>query len=339
MGTKTPGGGPVLTLVWPWLLLLLPLPWVYRHLRRSLNQQMPALRSPLYMAMARDEKSIGRSTHRTKLWLLAIIWLALVLAAARPTWVGDARDLSRTGRDLLLAVDLSESMRARDMVAADGSATDRLTVVKEIVGEFVRQREGDRIGLILFGTRAYLQSPPTYDHETLLALLNDARIGFPGGATAIGDTIGLAVKRLRERPDRGRVLILLSDGADTASQIKPHQAASLAAAHNLRIYTIGIGSEGGGRPGVLGALARGASSDLDEETLTAIAEATGGRYFRARDTEELAEVYSTIDTLEPIDQEAERVRPTRSLFHWPLGAAFVTTLLLLALHSRRPANA
>ncbi len=141
------------------------------------------------------------------------------------------------------------------------------------------------------------------------------------------------------RPDRGRVLILLSDGADTASQVKPRQAASLAAAHNLRIYTIGIGSENGGGSGLLGALTRGPSSDLDEETLTAIAETTGGRYFRARDPEELAEVYSTIDALEPIDQEAERVRPTRALFHWPLGTAFVATLLLLALHSWRPANA
>lgn len=329
----------MLTLAWPWFLLLLPLPWIYRRLRHPLDQQAQALRSRLYMAVAGDIKSAGTSRQRAKLWLLAIIWLTLLLAAARPTWVGDARDLSRSGRDLLLAVDLSESMRARDMVAADGSATDRLTVVKDIVGEFVRQRDGDRIGLILFGTRAYLQSPPTYDHETLLALLNDARIGFPGGATAIGDTIGLAVKRLRDRPDRGRVLILLSDGADTASSVKPREAASLAAAHDLRIYTIGIGSDGGGRSGLLGALARGPSSDLDEQTLTAVAEATGGRYFRARDPGELAEVYSTIDALEPIEQDAERVRPTKALFHWPLGLAFGATLLLLALHSRRPANA
>ena len=196
------------------------------------------------------------------------------------------------------------------------------------------RRNGDKLGLILFGSQAYLQGPLTYDRNTLNTLLEEARIGFAGNATAIGDAIGIAIKRLKDRPAENRVLILLSDGADTASELPPRKAAELAADHGIRIHTVGIGAETALRRNFFGMRALQPAMDLDEETLTAIAEATGGRYFRATDPAQLAGIYRTLDELEPVEQEGEMLRPTSTLFHWPLAAALVLFLLLVLLRER-----
>jgi Ca-activated chloride channel family protein len=210
-------------------------------------------------------------------------------------------------------------------------------VVKNVVSEFVEQRQGDRVGLILFGTNAYLQAPLTFDLVSVNRLLTEAPVGIAGGKTAIGDAIGLAVKRLRQRPAGERVLILLTDGANNVGEVEPEKAAELAGIEDITIYTIGVGAESVRMRGLFGALSStmiNPSAELDEETLRAIAGATGGRYFRATNTRELAEIYDLIDALEPIEQEAETYRPITTLYYWPLGAAWMLALLLIGLELR-----
>jgi len=254
-----------------------------------------------------------------------------VAAACAPRWIGDTVSLPASARDLMLAVDISESMLTEDL-ELDGEPADRLSVVKRVSGEFLRRRASDRLGLILFGSEAYLHVPLTFDHATLARLLAEAQIGFAGKQTAIGDALAIAVKRLRERPAPSRVLVLLTDGANTAGEVPPRQAATLAARAGLRVYTIGIGAEAMELPGLFGsrfgARRVNPSADLDEDTLRAIAEQTGGRYFRAHDREELEAIYAELDRLEPVEQEAQRYRPLVSLQHWPLGVALLLSLAL-----------
>jgi Ca-activated chloride channel family protein len=205
--------------------------------------------------------------------------------------------------------------------------TDRLTAVKAVAGEFIERRVGDRLGLILFGEQAYLQVPLTFDRETVRTLLNEAAIGLAGKSTAIGDAIGLAVKRLRKQQQQNHVLVLLTDGANTAGSVDPLKAADLAAAEGLRIYTIGVGAESRVVRGLLGSR-QVSNNELDEATLTAIAEKTGGRYFRARDIAGLEAIYQMLDELEPASQEGEIFRPVRELYAWPLAGALLTSILL-----------
>lgn len=206
--------------------------------------------------------------------------------------------------------------------------TDRITAVKAVVGEFVEKRASDRLGLILFGQQAYLQTPLTFDSKTVNQQLQEAQIGFAGNNTAIGDAIGLAIKRLRGRPAESRVLILLTDGANTAGT-EPLQAAAIAAEAEIRIHTVGVGADEMITRSLFGRNQRvNPSRDLDEGTLNAIAEQTGGQYFRARDPKELQKIYAEIDRLEPIPEE-QTFRPTRSLLHWPLSAALGFSLLLM----------
>ena len=293
----------MLTLAWPWLLLLLPLPLLVRLLFKPVPLQSAALRSPLYSRLTTAHPASSGRRPLLAALLLALLWISLVVAACRPQWIGDAIALPATGRDLLLAVDISESMKMEDMLV-DDTLHPRITAVKEVVGEFVARRRGDKLGLILFGSQAYLQAPLTFDRKTVKTLLDEARIGFAGPATAIGDAIGIAIKRLEERPAENRVLILLSDGADTASELPPRKAAELAASHGIRIYTIGIGADEIVRRSLFGSRSFNPSADLDEALLTDIADLTGGRYFRARDPQQLDAIYQTLDSLEPVAQEA-----------------------------------
>lgn len=328
----------MLSLAWPWVLTLLPLPWLYRMLAKPRASAIATLRSSWYASLAGQLATpVAAVGNRWRHLLLVLAWLAVLLAAARPTWTGEPIALPTTGRDLLLAVDISESMRINDM-AVGNELYPRVTVVKQVVGEFVEKRRGDRLGLILFGSQAYLQVPLTFDRRTVNTLLQEAQLGFAGPATAIGDAIAIAIKRLEGQPASSKVLILLSDGADTASEVPPLEAAKLAARHQLKIYTVGVGAGEMTSRGFFGQRTINTASDLDEESMTAIAEITGGRYFRARDPQQLAEIYSTLDALEPIDQEAETLRPTKALFHWPLAVAFVLWLILLFSHGWRGAN-
>lgn len=321
----------MLSLHWPWLLLILPAPWLYRVLRKPAPSVSVPLWAPMYGELNREHSARGRGDVLIIL-LLSVIWCATVLAAARPVWIGEPITLPTTGRDLLLAVDISGSMEIEDMDSG-GGLVDRLRVVKDVVGEFVARRKGDRLGLILFGSNAYLQTPLTFDRATVNTMLQEALIGFAGKGTAIGDAIGLAVKRLQDRPESSRVLILLTDGANTAGAVTPLQAAELAAAHRIKVYTVGIGADEILRRSLFGVQRINPSADLDEDTLTAIAEKTGGRYFRARNPEDLAAVYRTLDQIEPVEQEAETLRPTQALYYWPLAVAILASFAL-ALKTR-----
>lgn len=322
----------MLTLDWPWLLLLLPAPLLALRLLPVAEQNQSALLVPFF-ASARDLSATATAptaSRQLPLLLLWLIWLLLVVAASRPEWVGDPLPLPASGRDLLVAVDISGSMETADM-QWENQTIDRLTTVKLVVGDFVERRQSDRLGLVLFGTQAYLQAPLTFDRQTVKRLLSEAQLGFAGEKTAIGDAIGLAVKRLRDRPESSRVLILLTDGANTAGEIEPLQAADLAAQAHVKIYTIGIGADEMITPGVFGtsfgARRVNPSRDLDEPALRSIAEKTGGAYFRARNPADLIDVYQTLDQLEPVEQDAEMIRPTQSLFYWPLAMAVLLSLL------------
>ena len=321
----------MLSFVWPWFYLILPLPFLYRKLRRSANSESPYLESTILLSIAETQNRLVSSTSQRRLLILLLIiaWLSLVTAIARPVNIGDPVALPTTGRDILLAVDISGSMEREDMII-NGRQVNRLYAVKSVVSEFVNTREGDRLGLILFGERAYLQTPLTFDTKTLQDLLIEAQIGFAGNGTAIGDAIGLSVKKLKERPDSNRVLILLTDGSNTAGVLSPSEASDIAKKAKVKIYTIGIG-DGRQRNQVLfGQTLVNQNNDLDESTLTAIADLTGGKYFRARDPRELRGSYDQLNKLEPIDQDEELLRPITSLFHWPL-ALFLTCSLLIIL--------
>lgn len=318
----------MLTLDWPQILWLLPLPLLVYRLLPAARQDSSALLVPFYQQLAGTEATTRKPGQVSipKLLTLSLIWCATLLACARPMWIGDPVNLPASGRDLLLAVDISGSMDTPDM-QWQGEPINRLTTVKRVVGEFVQRREADRLGLILFGTRAYLQAPLTFDRNTVDRLLQEAQLGFAGEKTAIGDAIALSVKRLRDRPQESRVLILLTDGANTAGEIEPLKAAELAAQSRVKIYTIGIGADEMVKPGLFGsrfgARRVNPSVDLDEASLQAIAQGTGGQYFRARSLEDLEKIYAVLDTLEPSEQDAEMFRPTRALFYWPLGLALL----------------
>lgn len=324
----------MLNLLWPLALALAPLPFIYRWWRSPAETHVRALRAPLLASAAEGQSASGTGSQwlsRLILLLLSLCWLATVAALSRPLWIGEPVALPTNGRDILLAVDISGSMERGDM-QLNGRQVNRLVAVKSVVGDFVIERQGDRLGLILFGEKAYLQTPLTFDRLTMQSLLEEAQIGFAGtNGTAIGDAIGLAVKRLQDRPEHHRVVILLTDGANNAGELEPLKAADLAQRANVKIYTIGIGAEVQETWGLFGKRVTNPSADLDEATLTGIAQMTGGQFFRARDPEELKAIYAELNRLEPLEQDVETIRPVATLFHWPLGIALALSLLIAVL--------
>lgn len=313
---------------WPWLFLALPLPllslWL---LPPAAAASTAALRVP-FLGVLRESgllQAEGRPARRWRRALVIAAWVLLVVSAARPQLLGESVQLPVTGRSLMLAVDLSGSMINDDM-RLGGQQVSRLGAVKVVASDFLRRREGDRLGLILFGREAYLQAPLTLDRKTVAALLDEAQVGLAGKETAIGDAIGLAIKRLREQPEQNRVLILLTDGANTAGAVDPLKAADLADQEGVRIYTIGVGGEGMTLRTPFG-LQQIAGSDLDETALQAIADKTHGRFFRARDTAALAQVYDELDALEPASKDALSYRSADELYGWPLAAALALSLV------------
>jgi len=319
--------------LYPFAFLALPIPLlVYFLAPPSRKTQSPALRIPdfsPYRAYASDGVQ-GSFKRLLQILVLALAWLALVTAAARPQTFAEPVGVPVTGRDLLMCIDISGSMRETDLYAGNTRAT-RMAVVKQVAQQFVARRTGDRIGLIMFGSQAYVQTPLTYDHETVQHFLAEATVGLAGRSTAIGDAIGLGVKRLRDRPEASRVLILLTDGANSAGVVDPLEAAEVAARSGIRIHAIGVGSEQSGAGfGISFGTQR---SELDEETLRAVSDVTGGQYFRARNQQELANIYREIDRLEPTEQDMQEFRPLDELFAWPLGAAFVLSLVWALLRN------
>ena len=321
----------MIELQWPWLLLLLPLPMLVRWLLPASDRSPEAaLRVPFFHRYTHTSTPSGKKQSvGWPFWFALLAWTLLVLAATRPQWLGEAIELPVSGRDLMLAVDLSGSMQAEDF-KINGRTVNRLQATQWVGGEFIQRRVGDRLGLILFGRQAYLQTPLSFDRTTVRTLLYEAEIGLAGKETAIGDAIGLAVKRLRDNKQQSRILILLTDGANTAGEVEPIKAAELAAEAGLKIYTIGIGADEMVVRSFFGSRRVNPSADLDEKTLTAIANKTGGRYFRARDTQELEKIYRLLDELEPLEKESQTFRPRTALYHWPLaGALLLATIITL----------
>ncbi|KKO46856.1 IMP dehydrogenase [Arsukibacterium ikkense] len=318
----------MLELSYPWLLLLLALPFLFKKRQQDSGSalSLPALAQVASTAPPRKSWQQYYAALSP-----ALIWLCLVVAACQPRWLGEPVTLPQQGRDLMLAIDLSGSMDINDMVL-DGQPMNRLTAVKRVVGDFISQRRGDRLGLILFADAAYQQTPLTYDLATVQMFLDETQMKLVGQRTAIGEAIGLAVKRLNMYETSNKVLILLSDGANNAGNIQPLEALELAKAAGVKIYTVGVGAEQMVQQTVFGRRTINPSHDLDEQLLSQLAEQTGGRYFRARSLPELAQIYRLLDQLEPISRDSLTYRPQHSLLHWPLALAL---LLSFALAMRR----
>jgi len=317
--------------IWPWAFILLPLPLILRFIlpASERNQDMP-LHVPFIEDFTQPQSNeVFKNKNFWLTSLASIAWLCLLIAIARPQWLGDRVDIPVSGRDLMMAVDLSGSMAAEDF-ELNGRVVNRLEAVKHVAGEFIKRREGDRIGLILFGEQAFLQTPLTFDTKTINLMLQESLIGIAGKATAIGDAIGLALKRLQNKTAEDQVLILLTDGANTAGEVTPEKAAELAAQQQLKIYTIGVGADSR-EVGGLFFKRRIRNNEIDEKTLTRIAELTGGKYFRAKNTDELNKIYALIDQLEPVEQESQSFRPVRALFMWPLSISLILSALIALL--------
>ncbi|MEX1830031.1 VWA domain-containing protein [Luteibacter sp. CQ10] len=308
---------------WPWVFVALPLPWLLRHVLRPVRPAQ-ALNLP-HPGLALAQGPMGRAPFAATA-LLVLAWLCLVTAAARPQWLGPPEPQRRSGRATMLAVDLSGSMSLDDMELA-GRQVTRFTAVEAIAGDFIDRRVGDELGLILFGSQAYLVTPLTYDLDAVRAQLHGAVVGLPGRETAIGDALAVAVKRLADMPEQARVAVLLTDGVNNAGSISPREAARAAKAAGVKVYTIGIGATAMRVDDLFGAHTVNPSADLDVSMLTDIANQTGGRFFRATDTRQLADAYRAIDQLEPVPQEGAALRPRYELFRWPL----IASLVLLAL--------
>lgn len=331
----------------PWLLLLLPLPWLFRYLMPVAKLSTPsALKVPFFQTLKQMIQGTPNRQQRAKWWahLLAyLIWGLLIIAASGPEWLGKPIELPRSGRDLMLAIDLSGSMQIPDMITQNRKQpVNRLVVVKKVAGQFIKQRKGDRVGLILFGSKAYLQTPLTFDLDTVAAMLDDATLGLAGTQTAIGDAIGLTIKRLQTRSTKNRILVLLTDGVSNSGNVDPLSAARVASEQGIRIYTIGIGADKMTTRTIIGNQSVNPSASLDEDTLKAIAKLTGGFYFRAKDQKGLSKIYHELNKLEPVVSDKAVFRPTHPLYPWPLALALFLTIglaLQKAYSFRRQANA
>ena len=314
-----------LELAWWWMLFLLPLPLL------AVRFLPPAKQStPIQIAYLPLEQSDRRPKFELGRWLAYAIWLFLLIAAARPIWYGDPVTAHPKHRDLMLVVDLSNSMAEKDMLKGS-DYIDRLSAVKLVVSDFIDQREGDRIGLVLFADHAYLQTPLTFDHDTVKQQLNQAVLKLIGTKTAIGEGIGLATKTFIDSDAPQRVMILLSDGTNTSGVLDPLRAADIAKKYKTTIYTVGIGAGEMEVKDFFFTRTVNTAQDLDEKSLMAIADTTGGQYFRARNSDELATIYDTINHLQPISQASQTWRPQSEWFRYPLMVALLLSLLLIAV--------
>jgi Ca-activated chloride channel homolog len=309
----------------PWALLLLPVPYIiWRLFPQITNHSTTALIIPFFEGL---KKIYQNSTQGAKLpFGIWAIWCLTVVACTGPRFVGPTVPLTREGHHIMLALDISGSMAIDDMIVRN-QRYSRLDVVTYAAESFVKQRPNDKIGLILFGSKAYLLTPLTHDKKHILSRLEDASVGLAGQATAIGDAIGLSIKHLKQTPSEGRVLILLTDGVNNAGMLSPQKATELAQQEKIKIYTIGLGSDAASfgpfammRPQV----------DLDEETLKKIAEITHGQYFRATDLDSLQRIYGLINQIETVKQTQADIRPQKELYPWPLAVAFFWFFLRLS---------
>jgi Ca-activated chloride channel family protein len=317
-------------LAWPWMALLLPLPWIMLRLRRTAQLSGAALYLPF--AAAVEISAVTARRPRGAVVLLTAVWTLMVLAAMRPQWLGQPLPVPTSGREIMLAIDCSGSMATEDMGGAS-----RLEIAQIVAGRFIDQRRGDQIGLILFGTRPYLQAPVTNDIAVVHQFLDKAEVGVAGPQTAIGDAIGLAIKELRQRertrgaPVQQSVLILLTDGGNDAGIVQPLAAARVAAQTRLRIFTIGVGAAA--KQSLFG-IASG-NTELNVGLLQGIVRITGGEYFRATSPEALQAVYRRINQLAPTAAHSQWLRPAAEWFNWPLTLALLLSVPAVWLMAER----
>ncbi len=325
-----------LKIEWPWLLCLLPLPFLaYWILPRFSRQKMSALRVPFFSSLSQLVASTREQQHRSLIyWIWAsLIWIFLVFSAANPLWLGAPIAIEQSGRDILIALDISPSMENADMIPGHDDIS-RLSLVKEAAREFIEGRKGDRLGLIVFGEQAYLMTPLTSDHQTLKTMLDDATAGLAGERTAIGDAIGLGIKRLLSYQQNSRVLVLLTDGANNTGILDPIAAAKEAAKLGIKIYTVGLGADEMLVRDIFGVHKVRSSDDLDEKSLQEIAKLTGGRYFRATDHDSLVTALQEMDKLEPTLNDQATYRPQTVLYPFLLGIIFIMLILGLIAQAR-----
>ena len=318
---------------WRWMLLAIPLPLLVHLLLPARGSEAAALRVPWGERLQRIAGTGSIAAKPRGLpWLLLIAWCLLCVAAARPQQLGPAIAPPQAGRDLMLAVDLSASMGEEDLELG-GRIVDRLTAAKAVLADFLDRRAGDRVGLVVFGERAYALTPLTADRDSVREQLQGSVVGLAGRATAIGDAIALSTKRLQKQPADQRVLILLTDGVNTAGTLEPGKAAQIARDDGVRIHAIAFGGDGGGLS-VLGFQLPMGGDEVDEAGLQRIAALTGGRFFRARDTAALAGIYAEIDTLEPVQRQGQAVRPKIERYPLPLACALLLGLLAMVVRRR-----
>jgi Ca-activated chloride channel family protein len=308
-----------------WVFLLLPLPLLARYILSTKKQAFTQVWIPLADGLQQHTSAKKHPIISAIIpWLL---WVLLLTTLAKPIWLGEPIRIQQQSRDMILSLDLSGSMQEVDMTL-NNRTVDRLTLVKSIVKNFVKERQGDRLGLILFADHAYLQTPLTFDVDTVSTMVDETEIGLVGNRTAIGESIAMAIKRFVENKNEQRVLILLTDGANTSGTIEPVEAAKQAVKNNIKIYTIGIGADQMTKRGFFGDQTINPSADLDEASLTDIANLTGGQYFRARNQQDLQKIYDTINQLQPVDSEFLEFRPEQNLFYWPLSLAILILLFV-----------
>ncbi len=314
----------MLRFAWIWMLLAFPLPLIVRFALPKYTQKEASMKVPFFQEVSHQ---FLKAQTKSIVWIgFAILaWIALILAAARPQWIDETVNVPVTGRDLLVALDISGSMRQMDFSVSNVS---RFEAVRYIAGNFLKRRAGDRVGLILFGSKPYLYAPLTFDVETLVEFLKGSKVGFAGQRTAIGDTIGFAVKVLRERPAENRILILLTDGENSAGSLEPLQALQLALQHGIRIFVIGIGPS-------YGLSSAEQSASRSRHDLEQIAELTGGLFFHASNPQMLEEVYHKIDQYEPIEGDETTRTSVSELYPWLLGFSMLL-LTALILRSNLP---
>lgn len=324
----------MITFVNPLMVLLLFLPFIVTKLFRPIRGRYgDALKIPFIKDLIeierKQDKSFSqnsKSLSNNKFWFLFLIWILLVVAAMRPVLLSAPIRVENKGRDILLVTDISTSMQERDF-AFQGKRIDRMSAVKAVVSDFVEKRINDRLGLVLFGTRAYLQAPLTYDKKTVQDVLSLMSAGMAGDSTSIGDALGLALKTLKESEGNraGQVIILLTDGENNDGTLSLPDAINMARQEGVKVYTIGVGS---GRGTLISSFFGIQNTPFDEESLKELAQETEGRYFHASDLNSLFGVYQAINQLEPNEQKENYIYPQKELYYIPLLAALFLLFLM-----------
>lgn len=312
----------MLELAWPWVGLAFVLPWLAARLLPPAAPLAAPLRVPFFHAARRWQQAAGGEHARLRSGLALVAWALLVAAACRPQWIGEPVHVPATGRSLLLALDLSGSIHD---ISMDGESGPEL--LRRTARQFIAERTGDRVGLVVFGSRAHVQAPPSFDLPAMDGMVAESFIGLAGEGTALGDAIALAVARLRAMAREERVLVLLTDGSSTEGVMKVPEAAQLARLHGVRVHAIGLGEPRTEKSGH--------GEDLDEPALKEVAALTGGLYFRAGDAKALERIYETLARHEPALGDARHFRPAAELYGWPLGAALALAALALAAAWRK----